>query len=355
MIIFWPDGSKTVFNSTQGRDQLDATVQEVDTYSSCNPQSSCQRLLVLIDGQKDPLWTKMPSWQEKTLPKAGDKVRVVDFGEQFKSTDLFSLRYAVVDYNRTANLIILFVLFSLLAIALARKKGVLALIGLAASLAVVVWFLLPAILAAKPLILVSLATAFLVMFLTLFLTHGINLKTLSALIGTSISLLIVSLLAVVFVSSTKLVGFSIEGSDTLIFNETLPLQGLIIAGIIIATLGVLDDVTVSQAATVFALKKANPNLTTKEVFKLAIDVGRDHVSSAINTLIFAYVGASLPLLLILSSGGISLGAALTTDIIAQEIVAMLVGSIGIILAVPLTTFVAATVKDDLKEEDVSHC
>jgi uncharacterized membrane protein len=184
----------------------------------------------------------------------------------------------------------------------------------------------------------SLAVA----LVTIPLAHGRGPKSLAAVLGTAASLLLTALLASLFTEAAHLTGFSSEEATFLqVSGADLSLEGLLLAGMVIGALGVLDDVTVSQASTVLALRSANPTLRFRQLFGTALRVGRDHVSATVNTLVLAYVGASLPLLLIFSSADLGVGEALSTELVAKEVVATLVGSIGLIAAVPLTTALAA--------------
>jgi uncharacterized membrane protein len=181
-----------------------------------------------------------------------------------------------------------------------------------------------------------------VMLVTILLAHGRGPKAVAALLGTTASLLLTALLAVIFTEAARLTGLAGEEAFALrLANPDVSLQGLLIAGMVIGALGVLDDVTVSQSSTVLALRAANPALSFRELFSRALAVGRDHVSATVNTLVLAYAGASLPVLLIFASGTLPIGQALGLEIVSEQVVATLVGSIGLIAAVPFTTAVAA--------------
>jgi uncharacterized membrane protein len=251
-------------------------------------------------------------------------------------------RYAFADFERRTPLWILFALFAVLVVATGRMRGLRALIGLVASLAIVIFFLVPAILEGKTPETVALIGAFAVMLVTIPLTHGFGAKTLAACLGTAVSLLLTLVLAQTFTDLARLTGLS---SDEAVFLRAaagdISLQGLLLAGMIIGALGVLDDVTVSQASTVLALQQANPKQRFPALFRGAVSVGHDHVAATVNTLVLAYVGASLPVLLIFSFGGTSFGDAVNNEAVAEQIVATLVGSIGLIAAVPVTTALAA--------------
>jgi uncharacterized membrane protein len=180
------------------------------------------------------------------------------------------------------------------------------------------------------------------MLTTIALAHGVGAKSLAAMLGTALSLLVTVGLAVLFTDLTHLTGLSSEEALFLQTSESgLSLDGLLLAGMVVAALGVLDDVTISQSSTVLALRGANPDQSFRELFGRAMSVGRDHVSATVNTLVLAYVGASLPLLLIFSSSSLGFTDALNLELIAKEVVATLVGSVGLITAVPITTALAA--------------
>jgi uncharacterized membrane protein len=233
-----------------------------------------------------------------------------------------------------------------LVVALGRGQGLRSLVGLALSLLVVTQFIVPAILGGEPPLLVALVGAFAVMLLTLALAHGVGVKSAAAALGASGTLLVTALLAVLFVELAQITGFSSEEAsllqgDVAAEGGALSLQGLVLAGIVVGALGVLDDVTVSQASVVLALRRADPRLPFRRLFAEAVAVGRDHLSATVNTLVLAYVGAALPVLLIFEDQGTSFGEAVNREVVAEEVVAMLVGSIGLVLAVPVTTALAA--------------
>jgi uncharacterized membrane protein len=259
--------------------------------------------------------------------------------------------YSFADFERRAPMLWLAVAFAALVVVFGRLRGALSLIGLAASLAVVLLFIVPAILAGEPPLAVSVTGALAVMLLTISLAHGWNPKSLAAILGTTASLLLVAALAAAFSELTNLTGLSSEEA-TLLQVEGLEVdfQGLLLAGMVIGALGVLDDVTVSQASTVIALRRANPSLGLGSLYNRAIEVGRDHVSATVNTLVLAYVGASLPILLVFSAGSAGLLETLNVELVSKEVVATLVGSIGLIAAVPITTLLTAVLCRGLAED-----
>jgi uncharacterized membrane protein len=251
-------------------------------------------------------------------------------------------RYTFVDFDRARPLVVLFAVFAVLVLLLSRWQGLRSLIGVLGSLLVIVYFVVPAILDGGSPVGVALVGALVVMFLTIPLTHGIGPKTLAACLGTATSLVLTLLVADLATTSARLTGLaSEEGAYLRVAATDVSLSGLLVAGMVIAALGVLDDLTVSQSSTVFALRAANPTFSMRELFSRGLVVGRDHVAATVNTLVLAYAGASLPILLVFSLGGWSFRGAVTSEVVAAEVVAALVGSIGLVAAVPVTTGLAA--------------
>jgi hypothetical protein len=250
---------------------------------------------------------------------------------------------AFVDFRRGTPLLALAVAFAVLVLALARWQGLRSLLGLGICLAVVILWMLPALLDGRSPLLVALVGGLVVMLATTALTHGIGLKSTAAMIGASATLALIVALTVLAVDAAHITGLSSEEATLVEARSAgdLSIQGLVLAGMVIGALGVLDDVTVSQASTVLALRRANPSLSGRALFTGSMAVGRDHLGATVNTLVLAYAGASLPVLLVFAAQGTSLGAAVTREAVAQQVVATLVGSIGLIAALPLTTALTA--------------
>ena len=254
------------------------------------------------------------------------------------------IQYLIADSYRLPALGILILIFIALAILFAGKKGFTSLLGLAFSILILAKYVAPQILAGTNPILVGLSAAIFIAVIALYLAHGINRNTTIALISTLVTLGIASILASLFVSASKLLGLGSEEAFYLQagFSEILSLKGLLFAGIIIGTLGVLDDVTTSQVAAVDELRKANPSLSFIELYKRGSNIGKEHIASLINTLVLAYAGASLPLfLLFVVNNTQPLWVILNSEFVAEEIVRTLVGSSALILAVPISTSLAA--------------
>jgi uncharacterized membrane protein len=250
--------------------------------------------------------------------------------------------YQFSDFERGRPLVLLAAIFVALVFATARWKGARALLGLVASLLVIVFFIVPAILNGESPQGVALVGALAVMLVTIVLAHGIGPKAIAACLGTASALLLTLFLADVFVEAAHLSGLASEEAIYLNASvQAVSVRGLLLAGMVIAALGVLDDLTVTQASTVLALRRANPSFAFGELYRRAVDVGHDHIAATVNTLVLAYAGAALPVLLVFSLAGTPFREAVGFEIVAAEVVATLVGSIGLIAAVPLTTALAA--------------
>ena len=254
------------------------------------------------------------------------------------------MQYSFYDFKRERPLAVLLIAFSAVAIAIGRSRGVRALLALAISLGVLGAFMLPAIVDGRPPLLVALVGSSAVMFLALYLSHGINVRTTSAVVGTIVSLGITGVLASIAVSTARFTGLGGEETSYLrATSDSIDLRGLLLAGIIIGALGVLDDVTITQSSAVWELHQANPTLGFVGLYNAALRIGRDHIASAVNTLVLAYAGASLPLLLLFTQVGTPFGELFNGEPVATEIVRMLAGSIGLMASVPITTALTALV------------
>ncbi|MTV27650.1 YibE/F family protein [Nitriliruptoraceae bacterium ZYF776] len=262
-------------------------------------------------------------------------------------------QFLVVDLRRGSALLWLTLLFVALVVVVGRLRGLRALLGLGLSLFLIVRFIIPGILEGRPPGLVAMVGASAIMILTLYLSHGFRPMTTSAIVGTTGALAVTIALGSLFIEGARLTGFT---SEEAVFARVgvgeLDLQGLVLAGLIIASLGVLDDVTIAQSSTVFALRRTDPTLTLVPLFRRAMDVGRDHIASVVNTLVLAYAGASLAALVLFTIGNIGMLERINSEVMAEEIVKTLVGSAGLILAVPLTTLLAAAVAVRTPVEDL---
>ena len=269
--------------------------------------------------------------------KTGDQV-VVN-----KTTESGEAVYYIQDIYRIPALAIITVIFLLVVILFSRWRGVSSILGLAITIGVIIKFVTPQIIAGRNPLMISLIGAFVIALFSLYLAHGFNKRTSIAVLSTFITLGLSTGLAVAFVHLTRLFGNGSEESVYLQFGTTdINLQGLLLGGIILGALGVLDDITTAQSATVDELKKANPASTFRQLYSGAASVGQEHISSLINTLFLAYAGVALPLFLLFTvNSGTPIWITLNSEFIAEEIVRTLVGSITLIVAVPITTLLAA--------------
>jgi uncharacterized membrane protein len=272
--------------------------------------------------------------------EAGQKILI------YKTSASGEEQFYVADTYRIPSLLTMLIAFFVLAIALSRWKGLASILGLGISILVIVKFIVPQIIDGKDPLLISLAGALIIAFVSIYLAHGLNRRTTVALVSTLITLGLAAGMAILFVRTGHLFGMGSEEAfyvQQLGILADLNLQGLLLGGIILGALGVLDDITTAQTATVYELKRANPSLSVTELFKRGLIVGREHINSLVNTLFLAYAGASLPLFLFFTVGGSTqpIWVTLNSEFIAEEVVRTLVGSMALMLAVPITTFLAA--------------
>ncbi|MET9343377.1 YibE/F family protein [Nonomuraea sp. NPDC003804] len=281
--------------------------------------------------------TPLPSGPGAQTFAAGDSVVVIYTPEE----TLDASPYRISDHDRSSALWLTGAAFALAVLAFGRWRGLSALVGLAITFALLLLFVIPAILDGRPPLLVAVVGAAAIMLAVLYLTHGFTVSTSIAIVGTLTSLALTGALAYAAIGLAELNGITDESSFYLDTGHGINTQGLLLASILIGTLGVLDDVTVTQAVTVAELAHANPAFTARRLYRAAARVGRAHIASVINTIILAYAGASLPLLLLISIGDQPLGETVTNPMMAQEIVRAVVGTLGLIAAVPITTALAA--------------
>ncbi|WP_099025597.1 YibE/F family protein [Mycolicibacterium palauense] len=268
---------------------------------------------------------------------AGEHIRLIRQVDERGATT-----YAFYDYERTWPLIGLAAVFAVVIVAVARWRGLRALIGIVVAFGVLVVFLLPALRDGAPAVPVALVASAAILYAVIYLAHGVSLRTSAALLGTLTSLLLAAGLSWAAIELAHLTGLSEEkNNEVAAYLGHISITGLLLAGFIIGSLGVLNDVTVTQASTVFELAGLGENTSRRAVFAGAMRVGRDHIASTVYTLVLAYAGSSLPLLLLFSVANRSLGDVLTSESVAIEIARSAVGGIALALSVPLTTGIAA--------------
>lgn len=258
-----------------------------------------------------------------------------------RSIDGFETIY-ITDYIRTEGILILFIVFILFALLIGAKKGLLSLISMALSFFIIFVFVLPQIQAGEDPVGTAIIASIFIIPITFYMSHGFEKKTTVAMAGSLIALIITGIASNLFVNLTHLTGLATEEAIFLQMSNNIDynLKGLLLAGIIIGTLGVMDDITISQTSIVYQLYDLKKELTFIELYKRSIQIGKDHIASMINTLFLVYAGASMPLLLLFMNNPRPFEEILSSEIITTEIVRTLVGSIGLILAVPITTYLA---------------
>lgn len=273
--------------------------------------------------------------------KAGDLVVVSRIQQPDSTVDYF-----VIDYVRRTAMFGLFALFVLVAVIVAGRHGIASLLGMGYSFFIIFKFLLPQISAGQDPIMSALISGMMIIPVTFYASHGFNKKTHSAIAGTTIALVITAILSHYAIEWGKLTGFASEDAAFLeVMTEgSLNIKGLLLAGIIVGLLGVLDDITVSQSAIVYKLRETSPGISKIELYKKSMDVGRDHIGSMVNTLILVYTGAALPFLLLITAHDSPILTTINFEMIAEEIIRTLTASIGLIIAVPITTFIAVQYK-----------
>jgi uncharacterized membrane protein len=267
----------------------------------------------------------------------GDHIRITRQVDQAGATS-----YAFFDYERTWPLIVLAATFAVVIAAVAGWRGLRALIGIVVAFVVLVVFLLPALRDGASAIPVALVAAAAILYAVIYLAHGVSLRTSAALLGTLAALLLAALLSWGSIELAHLTGMSEDqNNEVSAYLGNVSITGLLLAGFIIGSLGVLNDVTVTQASTVFELAELGDGTSRRAIFLGAMRVGRDHIASTVYTLVLAYAGSALPLLLLFSVANRSLGDVLTSESVAIEIARSAVGGIALALSVPLTTAIAA--------------
>jgi uncharacterized membrane protein len=267
---------------------------------------------------------------------AGDHIRITRQVDPTGTTT-----YAFYDYERTWPLIALAAGFAVVIVAVAGWRGLRALIGIVVAFAVLVVFMLPALRDGASAIPVALVASAVILYAVIYLAHGVSLRTSAALLGTLSALLLAAVLSWGAIELTHLTGLSEEANNAVAtYMGNVSITGLLLAGFIVGSLGVLNDVTVTQASTVFELAALDGS-SRRKIFLGAMRVGRDHIASTVYTLVLAYAGSALPLLLLFSVANRSLGDVLTSESVAIEIARSAVGGIALALSVPLTTAIAA--------------
>ena len=349
LAMLWPDGSGREFAEEQAIDsglnfkQFDARIvsvsDEICPDFEGNLVLTCRSYAFVPESGPDAGAVVV---DELVLGQAGFTPQVSAGDEVIYSYDESLGRYHYEDKQRSTPLLLLLALFAVVVIALGRLRGAFALLSMVVTVAVLFAFVVPSVLDGNNPILVCAVGASVVAYLSLFLTHGWNPTTTVALAGTLAALALTLGVSWVFFNWSDFAGNSGEyGLILPLLNEEINISALLLGGAIIGALGAVDDVTVTQVATVAELKRADPSMGMTKLVTAGIRVGREHIASTVNTLLLAYAGASMPLLLSASVLSPSFSATANSEEVAIEIVRTLCGSVGLVAAVPLTTFLAA--------------
>ncbi|MEV0175104.1 YibE/F family protein [Streptomyces sp. NPDC050803] len=364
LVVLWPGGAPPHERTGVGFDRQteQATVTKVEDVSCSSVNASgvpptgdtstaegssaqqqadgtCKKATIRVDTGDDEgrTFTEIVQPDQSRQLHEGEKVVVA-----YEPSAPKDLQYSVTDVNRRIPMAVLAGIFALAVVVVGRLRGVMALIALAISFMVLTLFILPAILQGSNPLVVAVIGSSAIMLIALYMCHGLSARTSVAVLGTLISLLLIGILGSVFIDWAALTG-NTDDNTGLIHGlyPDIDMSGLLLAGIIIGSLGVLDDVTVTQTSAVWELHAANPTMGWRGLYRAGIRIGRDHIASVVNTLVLAYAGAALPLLLLFSIAQSSVGTVANSELVAEEIVRTLVGSIGLVASVPVTTALAA--------------
>jgi uncharacterized membrane protein len=337
-----PDVSMTGFGSETVRARVMGIIEDGEINLGDVVQRYQIARVELLEGEYQGIVMEMDYGKRQVLSSAvylqtGDTV-LVTVGSRPDGV----LTVYFVDFVRANSLLWLTAIFVATVLVISRWKGLRSLLSMAFSLMVIISYIIPHILAGEDPLIVSITGSVILLGVTLYLTYGWNLKTHAAVVSMIIVLLITGTLAGLFVIVARLTGSGDENALFLLqmLNAQINLRGLLLGGMIIGALGVLDDLVTTQASAVFELHHANDSLGFWGLFRSAMRIGQDHVAATVNTLVLAYAGASLPMLLMFSLGRGDYGYLVNFEFVAEEIVRTLVGSLGLITAVPLTTAIA---------------
>lgn len=367
MLVMWPSGSKegislaspyqaapgvtfdtgkiqavTQENCTQGAqapgtDQSSGAQQQGSqcTFASTQPDNGGSPVKVVIN----------PDVAKSHGVKVGDSIRYLNLSRvQGAAAGNGSPSYVFLDFVRNVPMALLAILYAVVVIAVARWRGFRALLGLAGAYVVLVSFMLPGLVEGKPPLLVALVGSTAIMMGVLYFAHGFSARTSTALLGTIFGLGITALLAAWATDAANLTGVGSHDAAALVnMSDKISITGIILCGLIISGLGVLNDVTITQSSAVWELYELAPETSARALFTSAMRIGRDHIASTVYTIAFAYAGAALPILIIVMLYDRPLVDALTSAELSEEVIRTLVGSIGLVLAIPVTTLIAVLV------------
>jgi len=323
--------------------------EEVECSEGLTEGYTCFEYLVEIDGTKETERT-IPVMSEGSKPKFkdGDRVYISQFDD---GTELGS--WSITGYIRELPILILLLLFAFLSLAIGRRQGLGSLLSLVFTVFLLYSWAIPKILAGGDVMVIGIITVFITLILIMYLSHGFKLKTTIAAVSTMIGISIVAILAKIFMNYINVDGSGSEEAFLLSSqtNGSINLSEVFFISILIGAMGVMDDVVMSQVSSINELYTVNRNLSVKQLYSQAMNIGRDHIASMINTLFIAYAGTSFALVMLLTFNTGGVGNILKTDVIAEEIVRTFTASIGILLIVPITTIMAAWLIPIFKPKD----
>jgi uncharacterized membrane protein len=345
MVLLWPaspkvpaSGAKWVQGAVTATHVVAGAAQS-GTGAEATDKSTDELSIQVTNGPTKGATIKLVVGMDPATPRysAGDAVVLT-----YTPTAPPEAQYELRDFQRGAPLASLAIAFALFVVVVGRWRGLGAIAALAVSFLLLVKFMLPAILDGKNAVEVAAVAATVILFAALYATHGVSVRTSVAVLGTALSLALIAALGAVSASLAHITGLG-DDHAALVASQFghVDMRGLVLAGVIVGALGVLNDVTVTQVSSVWELKQADPSMGAAELFRAGMRIGRDHIGSTVNTLVLAYAGASLPLFVLMSTSGQSWTGSASAEVVAEEIVRTLVGSIGLAAAVPLTTGLAA--------------
>ncbi|MBW3667043.1 MAG: YibE/F family protein [Actinobacteria bacterium] len=344
LIALWPreapplDLTAIGFAGDTVRAEVGAVIPGPCSYSA---EAECTVVEFLVIEEDSERFADTPEMEFPVEPGQPDLAPGDEVFLSVVELDDGTVAYQYADRSRWPLLIGLTLLFALAVVGLGRLRGIAALAGLALSVAILVFFILPAIVQGEDAVLVALVGGGAIAMVSLYLAHGYNPLTHVAAVGAFSALLLTVGLSALVVALADFTGLVNEEAFYLLSIPTLDLSGLLLAGLVLGAIGALDDVTVTQASAVWEVHRANPALPSEELFSAGLRVGRDHIVSTVNTLLLAYAGASLPLLILFTLSEQGLGVVASSEVVAVEIARTLVGSIGLVAAVPITTWLGS--------------
>ena len=354
MILLWPSGAAddvevgNPYSTAAGVSFQVGTVERTSVATCLYPSTEAsvgQECLVahlVPDGASASVAVEIPPEViRESDVNVGDRIRFLDLGTANEGA---AARYSFIDFVRTTPMALLAAIYALVVVLVARWRGLRALLGLAGAYLVIANFIVPGLIEGKPPLLLGLVGSTVIMVGVLYFAHGFSARTSTALLGTIFGLLTTALIAAWATGAAHLTGLNDDADFTLSYaSGSISLSGILLCGLIISGLGVLNDVTITQSSAVWEMHELAPGSSSRRLFAGAMRVGRDHIASTVYTIVFAYAGAALPLLILLSLQDRPLLETISSGELAEEIVRTLVGSIGLVLAIPVTTAIAVLV------------